>query len=158
MQKYYKTSIAFLFVLSIVITAQEKGKDVVKTCSTKQIIKACRPSMKPFVYDSYAIYEIEFGKTTQSMEEEFTAFAGQKYRLSFCNSGFAENIKIEVYDKNKKIATRKLVAQTSTSANTPWTFEPPKSGTYYLEYKIPASIDGTEKNGCMVMLIGYEDN
>lgn len=155
MQKHFKISIAFLFVLSIVITAQEK--EAAKACSTKQIIKACRPSMKPFIYDSYAIYEIEFGKTSQSMEEEFTAFAGQKYRLSFCNSGFPENIKIEVYDKNKKIESRKLVAQTSTSANTPWTFEPPKSGTYYLEYKIPASNDGTEKNGCMVMLIGYED-
>jgi hypothetical protein len=38
-----------------------------------------------------------------------------------------------------------------------WSFEPPKTGNYYIEYTIPKSMNGKEKKGCVVMLVGYTD-
>ena len=35
--------------------------------------------------------------------------------------------------------------------------EPPKTGTYYVEYDVPVSIDRKKKTGCIIMLIGYEE-
>ena len=35
-----------------------------------------------------------------------------------------------------------------------WSFAPKKSGDYYIEYEVPASIDKKPKKGCVILIVG----
>jgi len=40
-----------------------------------------------------------------------------------------------------------------------WSFEPTKSGNYYIEYDVPVSAKaGTTHEGCVIMLISYMES
>lgn len=127
-------------------------------CNAKQIMKACKPNVQaPYKYDSYVISELKFDKKPKIVEVVFTAFEGQKYKLVFCTNGFEEQVKLDIYNKNKSAKTgrKKLYDNSQGIDNNFWTFEPPKSGNYYIDYEVPASTDGTIKSGCIVLLISY---
>lgn len=127
-------------------------------CRPKIIAKNCKSNMQQFVYDSYVTNELKFDDTPKKIEVEFTAFAGEKYRLVFCTSGFKEEVKLNIYDKSNKVKKRNKVYDTESGIdNLFWTFDPIKTGTYYIEYEVPVALDAVKKNGCMVMLIGYEE-
>lgn len=127
-------------------------------CKSKDIVKKCKANLKPFKYDGYAVDEITFDQNPKIVEVEFTAYAGQDYKLVFCSSGFTEEVKVNIYDKNrKKKDNRKQVYNSDQGIdNLFWSFEPPKTGTYFIEYEIPKSADGKTKTGCIVLLIGYK--
>ncbi len=127
-------------------------------CNAKQIMKACKPNVKaPYKYDSYVISELKFDKKPKIVEVVFTAFEGQKYKLIFCTNGFEEQVKLDIYNKNKNVKNgrKKLYDNSQGIDNNFWTFEPPKSGNYFIDYEVPASADGTVKTGCIVLLISY---
>lgn len=127
-------------------------------CKAKQIVKGCKANViKPYVYDSYAISELEFNQKSHKMEVQFTAFQGQKYRIVFCSSGFEEPVTLNIYDKSNRVKNgrNKVFDNSQGIDNNFWVFEPTKSGNYYIEYEIPPSLDGKIKKGCVVMLIGY---
>jgi len=127
-------------------------------CKAKQVVKECKPSVAPYIYDSYAMNELVFdpAKTTV-VEVEFTAFAGQKYKLVFCTAGLDQPIKLNIYDKNQRFKKRNKIYDSENGIEGKWSFEPSKSGTYYIDYEIPASSTKMKKTGCVVMLIGYND-
>jgi hypothetical protein len=130
-------------------------------CKAKQIANACKDNIrKPFKYDSYAINEFTFDDKEKQVEVQFTAFQGQKYKIVFCSSGFDEPLSMNVYDKSMKIHNNrhKLYDNSKGIDSNFWTFEPTKSGNYYILYEVPKSIDGAVKKGCVVMLIGYVDD
>ena len=124
----------------------------------KSIAKSCKPQMKPFHYDGMAYNDLIFDDKAKVIEVEFTAFAGEKYKLLFCKSNFQEKVPIKIYDKNKRNKNRKIVynSEEQTVSNF-WGFEPPRSGNYFIEYEVPASATGVKKNECIVLLIGYSD-
>jgi hypothetical protein len=125
-------------------------------CNAKQIMNECKPNIpKPYKYDSYAISEFKFNDKEKNVEVVFTAFAGQKYNLIFCSSGFDEQVEINIYDKTNHIkkGRKKLYDNSEGIDNNFWWFEPTKSGNYYIEYNVPKSIDGSQKKGCVVILI-----
>lgn len=129
-------------------------------CNAKSIMKACRGNVqKPYKYDSYVISELKFDKKPKIVEVVFTAFEGQKYKLIFCTNGFEEPVKLDIYNKSKAIkqGRKKLFDNAQGIDNNFWTFEPPKSGNYYIDYEVPASLDGKPKTGCVILLIGYID-
>lgn len=127
------------------------------SCKAKQIAKSCKANILPFKYDSYAVNEITFTDKPQNIEVEFSAFSGQKYKLVFCTSGFKEMVKLNIYDRNAKSKKRKKVYDNDSGIdNLFWSFEPPKSGTYYIDYEIPPAVDGKQSTGCIVMMIGYQ--
>jgi hypothetical protein len=150
--KKSKLIIAILFLLatiSSVATAQ---------CKARQIVKDCKPSIAPFQYDSYALNEITFDPAkAQVIEVEFTAFAGQQYKLVFCTSGFQEDVKMNIYDKNQRSKKRNKIYDSENGIDKHWVFEPTKAGTYFIDYEIPKSLDGKKKTACTVMLIGYKE-
>src|ERR1039457_6588485 len=79
-------------------------------CKAKQIVKECKPSIAPYQYDSYALNEIVFDPAKpQVIEVEFTAFAGQQYKLVFCTSGFEEDVKMNIFDKNQRSKKRNKI-------------------------------------------------
>lgn len=125
-------------------------------CSVKHIVKNYKANIKPFKYDSYAMNDIIFTGNPQQIEVEFTAFAGQKYKLVFATSGFEENVTVNIYDHNNRSKKRKKMFDNDSGIdNLFWSFEPTKSGTYYIDYDIPPAGAGQAQQGCMVMLIGY---
>ena len=151
MNKLIKILAAVLIQISLVNCAMAQ-------CKAKQIVKENKKAIEPFQYDSYALNEVIIDPAkTQVIEVEFTAFAGQQYKLVFGTSSFPEDMKLNVYDKNQRSQKRKKVYDSANGIEKHWTFEPSKSGTYYIDYEIPKSSDGQKKTGCVVMLIGYKE-
>lgn len=145
----------FTFFLSISTFAQKST-----ACKAKQIAAGCKDNIKkPFKYDSYALNEFTFDDKTKEVEVQFTAFAGQKYKIIFCSSGFDEQLKMNIYDKSNKIKNnRHQIFDNSQGIDSDfWSFEPPKTGNYFIEYSVPPSKDGKVRQGCVVMLVGYTE-
>jgi hypothetical protein len=154
MKRIYLTLFSFALILTFNV-------DLFGQCKAKQIANSCKDNMrKPFKYDSYALNEFTFDDKEKQVEVQFTAFQGQKYKIVFCSSGFDEPVVMNVYDKSMKIHNNrhKLYDNTNGIDSNFWTFEPTKSGNYFILYEIPKSIDGAVKKGCVVMLIGYVDD
>lgn len=127
-------------------------------CKAKQISKGCRDNVKkPYLYDSFAVNEFTFDSKAKQVEVQFTAFEGVKYNIVFCSSGFEEPVTMNIFDKTRTIKNNrhKLYDNSQGIDNNYWSFDPPKSGNYFIVYDVPPSIDGKEKKGCIVMLISY---
>ncbi len=141
----------FLFLLTLTGTTFAQ-------CNAKEIAKKCKNNLKPFNYDGFSDTPFTFKDKAQTVEVEFTAYAGQKYKLIFASSGFKEDVKVNIYDKSKTNAKRNQVFDNSMGIdNLFWSFEPTKTGTYYIEYEIPVALDHpNEKTGCMVLMVGYK--
>ncbi len=145
------------YLLSILLVAYS-SEAAFSQCKAKQIVKGCRATLKPYFYDGYAVSDINFGNKPQKMEVEFTAFAKQKYRLVFCTSGFAEPVVLNIFDKSSRAKVRnKVYSNEKGIEKAIWNITPPKTTTYYIQYDVPASTDGKDKTGCVVMLISYSD-
>ncbi|MDQ3190510.1 MAG: hypothetical protein M3Q58_02865 [Bacteroidota bacterium] len=127
-------------------------------CKSKVIVKSAKPKLKPFKYSGAAVNAIVIDDKAKVIDLEFTAYAGQEYRLIFCLSdNISQEIKINVFDKRKNIKSRKLIFETTSKSENSLTFDPPKSGNYYIEYDIPINEkDTTQSTGCMVLMIGYQ--
>ena len=128
-------------------------------CKAKQIMKACKPNIKPpFKYDSYVISNFKFGDKEKKVEVQFSAFQGMKYKIVFCTSGFEEPLRLDIYDKSNRVKNNrhKVYDNEQGIDNNFWSFEPTKSGNYFIEYSVPvSSTPGVEKEGCVIMLISY---
>lgn len=148
-----KTGIEAVILLLFVTTAYTFAQ-----CPARHIVRKSKASIAPYQYDSYALKEITFDPLKpQVVEIEFTAFAGQQYKLVFSTSDFEEDIKLNIYDKNLRAKKRTKVYDSESRIDKRWTFEPTKAGTYYIDYEIPKSASGKKKNACTVMLIGFKE-
>ena len=148
----------FVNLFLIIVFASFSGK-VYSQCKSKGIVKGCKKNLTPFKYSGAAVNDFVIDEKSKKVELEFTAYQGQNYRLIFCSSGnFTEDVKINIYDKRKNVKTRKVIYDTNSGIeNLFWVFEPPKTGNYFIEYEVPASADGTKKDACMMLIIGYQD-
>ncbi len=127
-------------------------------CKARQIVKDCRPNIAPYRYDSYTLNKIPIDTNKSNVVEiEFTAFVGQQYKLVFAGYDFKEELKLNIYDRNIRVKTRKKIFDTENGIENHWSFEPQKPGTYYIDYEMPKSLEGKAKTGCVVMLIGYKE-
>ena len=150
-----KNLFTFLSIITMIIGSIHYGYS---QCRPKVIAKNCKSNMEQFVYDAFVTNEIVFDSKDKKIELEFTAFAGEKYKLVFCTSGFTDSLKLNIYDKSSKVKKRNKVYDNQNGIeNLFWSFIPPKTGTFYIEYDVPATLDGATRKGCMVMLIGYEE-
>jgi hypothetical protein len=148
-------SFSFLFVM--VLTALAMPLGLFGQCKSKTIIKNNKNALTPYKYTGAAINDITIGEKEKTIEIEFTAYTGQDYKLLFCPSdNLEEDIQINIFDKRKNIKSRKLIYEGSTKkTSTVSAFEPPKSGNYFIEYKVPSGAE--KKEGCIVLVIGYQN-
>lgn len=145
-------------ILAIIMLLAAVSTVSMAQCKAKQIVKECKPNIAPYQYDSYALNEIIFDPAKpQVIEVEFTAFAGQQYKLVFCTGAFEEDVKLNIYDKNQRAKKRNKIFDSANGIEKHWVFEPTKAGTYYIDYEIPKSANGQKKTSCAVMLIGYKE-
>ncbi len=152
----------FVFTLVIILSAFfcNQHNAFSQDCKAKQISKGCKANIeKPYKYDSYAISEFTFGAKPKQVEVQFTAFHGQKYKVIFCSSGFDEGLSMNIYDKSNKVkkGRKKLYDNSMGIDNNFWSFVPPKSGNYFIDYDVAPTKDGSIKKGCVIMLIGYTE-
>jgi hypothetical protein len=128
-------------------------------CSPHKIAKKFKPNLKPYKYDSYAYNEVNFSEKEQTIEVVFTAFADMKYKLVFGTSLFDEDVKVNIYDKSMHVHKRNKLYDGSKGGvdNMFWSIEITNPGIYYIDYTIPVKGDSKATDGCLVMLIGYQE-
>ena len=150
--------LVFLFIILIMINKSIAQNSA--TCKAKQIAGSCKANIKkPFKYDSYAVNEFTFDDKEKQVEVQFTAFSGQQYKIVFCSSGFEEKVAMNVWDKSNKIHNNrhKIFDNESGIDSDFWSFVPPHTGNYFIEYDVPPSKSGKVKKGCVVMLVSYTE-
>lgn len=150
-----KITLLFAFVVGFVISSNTL---VFAQCASgTSIIDKCKMSIKnPYIYDGYWMSKFTFDDKTKKIEGHFVAFEGEKYQILFCSSGFEEVTTVCIYHKSSRAdqARVKVYDSSKNTNNSSWTFEPPKSGDYYIEYTIPPSKDGKVKEASVLILIG----
>ena len=122
------------------------------------IIDKCKTSItNPYIYDGYWMSKFTFDDKAKKIEGHFVAFEGEKYQILFCSSGFEEVTTVCIYHRSSRAdKTRiKVYDSSKNTSNSFWTFEPPKSGDYYIEYTIPPSKDGKPKDASVLILIFF---
>lgn len=150
-----KITLLMTFVLGLILFS---NTIILAQCSSgTSMIDKCKISIKdPYVYDGYWMSKFVFDDKTKKIEGHFVAFEGEKYQIIFCSSGFEEVATVCIYYKSSRAeqARIKIYDSSKNTNNSSWTFEPPKSGDYYIEYTIPPSKDGKEKEASVLILIG----
>lgn len=153
MKKKYSFLSLFIIVSSILWT----NYDAFAQCTVKTVIQNCKTHIvNPYKYNGYWMSEFTFEKKSKKIEGHFVAFQGERYHIVFCSSGFEEAITICVYDKSSRVGKgrKKFYDSTESKEKGYWTFEPPVSGDYFIEYSIPPSKNGQMKKSCVVLIIG----
>lgn len=145
----------YVCLLTCIIAAQS----IFAQCSPHKIAKQYKPNIAPYKYDSYAYNDVTFNDKTQTIEVVFTAFSDMKYKLVFGTSMFDENVRVNVYDKSMRVHKRNKLYDGSKGGvdNLFWSIEITNPGIYYIDYEVPAKGDSKSTDGCMVMLIGYQE-
>ena len=124
-------------------------------CKVKPIVKAGMPRLAPYQYDSYALKEIVYGPKPKKESINFEIFSDEDYKLVFCQTELPQEVGITIYGKNKGKKEILYFDESGKKSIQDFNFHPTQSGTYYIEYDIPASTS-TVKKGCFVVLIGLK--
>ena len=136
---------SFLLISPYTITAQ---------CRVADMISGSKTAFdKPYEYDGFSYFKMQFGQKTQTIRKEFLALKGKKYELLFCTSGFEEIIRIQLYDEQGNLLAGTSIGNEKSITS----FFTVKSGNYSIVYYIPASETGVEHEGCIAMLIGLSE-
>ena len=125
-------------------------------CKVKPIVKAGMPKLAPFQYDSYALKEISYGPKAKKESVNFEVFSDEEYKLVFCQTELPQEVGITIYGKNKGKKEILYFDESGKKATQDFSFGPTLSGTYYIEYDIPAATAPNQK-GCFVLLIGVRE-
>lgn len=126
----------------------------------KSIVKKYRSSMSPYRYESYATKKIIYGQKEKTEVMEFKIFSNDEYQLTFCKTDFSQSIEINIYDRNPKERGKKLLYfdESEKQSSRVFSFRPGKSGSYYIEFKIPASTTSAQEEGYIILLVGTRAN
>ncbi len=127
-------------------------------CKVKPIVKNCMPLLKPYSYDAYALKEINYNKTARKEILEFTVYSDEDYKLVFGKTALPQEVGIVIYDKHPSKKDKKLLYfdESGKKGDFVFNFKPVATGTYYIEFEIPAATEPNQK-GCFVLLIGIKD-
>ncbi|MBI3501827.1 MAG: hypothetical protein HY063_08540 [Bacteroidetes bacterium] len=127
-------------------------------CKVKPIVKNCMDAMPPYQYDSYAVKEIVYGPKPKKEFIEFEVYSGEEYKLVFGKTVLPQEVGINIYDKRPSSADKKILFfdESGKKDNFVCNFTPTKTGSYYIEYEIPAASAPNQK-GCFVVLIGIKE-
>ncbi len=126
--------------------------------SVKAIVKKNMRSLDPYQYDAYAIKDITYNKKAQSVVVEFAVFSEEEYKIVFCKTELPQELEINIYDKNPKSPTKKLIYFDESGKKDQYscTFKPTSTGSYFIEYKVPPATAPGQK-GTMIVLIGIRE-
>ena len=134
------------------------GSHLAAQCKVKPIIKSCMQSLSPYQYDSYAVKEITYGPTIKKEILEFSVYSEENYKLVFGKTLLPQVINITIYDKHPSTKDKKIIYFDDSGKKDKFVcdFKPKTTGTYYIEFEVPAASAPNQK-GCFVVLIGVKD-
>jgi len=127
-------------------------------CKVKPIVKKCMPLLGAYQYDSYAVKEITYAAKAKKEVLEFSVFSGEAYKLVFGKTELPQEVGIIIYDKPVTKKDKKILYfdESGKKGDFVFNFQPATTGTYYIEYSIPAQ-SAPDQKGCFVLLIGIKD-
>ena len=147
----------YLFLIFIAAVLVSFDSEVpVEQCKVKPIVKAAMPKLAPFQYDSYAVKEIVYGPKPKKETLDFEVFSDEEYKLVFCQTELPQEVGITIYGLLKGKKQILYFDESGKKSSQDFSFGPTRSGTYYVEYEIPAATAPNQK-GCFVMLIGLRE-
>jgi hypothetical protein len=116
------------------------------------------PSLAPYQYDAYVVTEIAYAVKTKKESIEFAVYSGEDYKLVFCKTELPQEVGITIYDGNPNSKKSKIVYMDESGKKDKFVcnFHPESTGSYFIEYEIPASTAPNQK-GCFVVLIGIKE-
>ena len=126
---------------------------------TKAIVRNNISSLAPYEYDCYSVKEFTYGPKEQSIVVEFFVYSEEEYKLLFCKSRLPQSVDVNIYDKNPASRRKKLLYFDESGEKDQYVcnFKPTETGSYYIEYKIPAATEKNQK-GSIIVMIGIKDN
>lgn len=149
MVKFHYYIVLFLFSLFANPAAAQN--------QVKKIVKCNIDGLAPYNYDAYAVKEISFGAKEQSIVIEFSVFSDEEYKLLFCKTTLPHSVDIYIYDGDPKNPKSKLLYFDESGKKDQYVcnFRPKGTGSYFIEYKVPASA-GKNQSGYIIVLIGVK--
>ena len=128
-----------------------------QSCKVKPIVKNCMASLAPYQYDAYAVKEIIYGIKAKKDLLEFAVYSWEEYKLVFGKTVLPLEVGITIYDGNPKTKGKIVfIDESGKKDNYVCNFQPTKTGSYFIEYDIPAQTAPNQK-GCFVVLIGIKE-
>lgn len=147
-----KMSIGIITAVCLLVLAN----DLSAQCKVKPIVKACMPMMGDFMYDSYVVKEIAYGSKAKKETLDFEVFSDEQYKLVFGQTSLPQEVGVTIYALEKGKKKILYFDESGKKSSESFNFGPTRSGTYFIEYEIPASTAPGQK-GCFVVLIGIKE-
>jgi hypothetical protein len=147
-QKIIAILIAGLFLIP--------GTHLSAQCKVNPIVKQCMPYLDTFQYDSYVVKEITYKSEPRKETLNFEVFSDEQYKLVFGQTVLPQEVGITIYGMVKGKKKILYFDESGKKSLQVFNFGPTRSGTYYIEYEIPAATSPGQK-GCFVVLIGIMD-
>ena len=127
-------------------------------CKIAEIVKNNKPKItSPYLFDGFTTTYLQFNQQTKTVQSEFIALKGQKYKLHFCSSGFEETVSITIKTKEHPKKEELIVVSTASigGANPTFTIDIEKHGTYIIEFSVPVSAIEIDHKECIMLLNSY---
>jgi hypothetical protein len=127
-------------------------------CKIAEIVKNNKPKItSPYLFDGFSTTYLQFNQQTKTVQSEFIALKGQKYKLHFCSSGFEEKVTVTIRLKaNPKKEELTIISTTTIGSTNPnFTIDIEKHGMYYIEYEIPVTALEIDHKECVMLLNSY---
>lgn len=91
------TWITLKLIIGIIICTNHS---IFAQCNLESIIEKGKARFTiPYKYDSYWMSKFKFDTKPQKIVGHFIAFAGEKYQIVLCSSGYEEIVTVNIYDK-----------------------------------------------------------
>lgn len=149
--KYIHTSLTLL--LFVLVTGFNSGDT---PCDQKTLKEKAKKLLEPYKYDLAKMTHIMYKDKPTMKEIEVPLFIGEKYRLVFNTEALPKNIVINLFNRDKDNAKRKLMFTTKDAGNKrEFAFDYSFANKIFIDYDIPAG-DSTAASGCVVFMLGYK--
>ncbi len=148
--------IAFGFIAA---TTPQTGK---ATCNVTEAKLKCKKELVPYRYTNMAVQRIFYRRYNQRKEISFPLMFDTRHRFVFNTESLPQDIIIKIYSESSFAKKRDELASFNSSDGQ-FTYEPEIElgiPAIYIDFLVPASISEDTKTiqkGCVVIMIGYED-
>ena len=147
--------IATGLTLSVILLSAFQNGDA--PCDQKVLKDQAKKTLEPYKYDLAKITRIMYKEKPTMKEIEVPLFIGEKYRLVFNTAALPKNVVINLYNRDKDSAKRKLMFSTKDvgADKKDFAFDYSFANKIFIDYDIPVG-DSIANSGCVVFMLGYK--
>lgn len=143
-----------ILTVVLLLTFSFQGGDA--PCDQKVLKDKAKKTLEPYKYDVAKVTRIMYKDKPTMKEIEVPLFIGEKYRLVFNSEALPKNIIINLFNRDKDSAKRKLMFSSKDSPDKrEFSFDYSFANKIFIDYEIPAG-DSSAASGCVVFMLGYK--